>query len=224
MTAKPPPADIQTQITHVNGVEIVAREPGVGPHPHPQSGGRLVTWKGVSKVLLADGTEVYMCDDCGRTGPDTRSVVAHRNGTHNLRHPRRPQHSEQALRTLVRWAQEEVQERGLRGYGARVAKRLDEAGIKTTDGKPWMSEQVGRLYLVYRDKYKPARRTQKRPIPMQPVSAPPTDPAAADPVAELTALLRRGLELISQIAQTPTIDPEIVEKAKQFDQIRGLLK
>src|SRR5688500_19141414 len=118
-------------VTEVDGLDVVAREPAMGAHPRWPD--QQTYFAGVEKVLLSDGTERWVC--LGAAGQPcsfssrggTKSVVAHRNGTHNLRRPRRTtMYPEQVVRMLVTEV-EKAKRDGVRGYAEVAAAALNAA-------------------------------------------------------------------------------------------------
>jgi hypothetical protein len=63
--------------THVNGQEVIADEPAQSLLP-PKPNGEPIYLTRVRQLLLADGSTIYACAECGKyTGPAVINVVAH---------------------------------------------------------------------------------------------------------------------------------------------------
>ena len=144
--------ELKSSVTHVDGVEVIAREPAVGPHPR-WGKRKMVPRRGVVKVLLADDTERFICEDGDYSGPTIASVVNHRNGTHNRTAPRGTMYPEATMRALVR-AVKTAQRQRRRDFAAHAAKELNDAGVPTLRGEPWNSTSVSRLYAQYGKGYR----------------------------------------------------------------------
>ena len=141
--------------TTPDGIEIIAREPAMGPHPHPKHNGRMVPFNGVSKVLLADGAEGYECDFCGDIQPSARQVVSHRSGKHT-KSPKRATDVEvvkTVLRVLAR-ERAKAKAEGRKEFNQAAADELNSRGVKTYHGNEWTPSSVNSLYLRYKAVYK----------------------------------------------------------------------
>ena len=160
------------------GVEVVAREPGMSPHPHPSQNGRLVETIGVTRVLLANGHEFFECGIrqgdgvCPKQSRSSKSIVSHL--TFHNPNKNNPLYDLATLRVVLRVAAEERQ-RNFRGYGMRAAERLNEdyKTVRRLDGKPWVSSDVTRLWSQYHERYGPQRVHVRRPVTPQPTPQPP---------------------------------------------------
>jgi hypothetical protein len=236
--------------THVGDLQIIAVEPAIAPHPHPSQNGALVPYKGVLRALLEDGTEAFLCEGdgqvpCPHIGTSTLSVVAHRNGTHNRRQPRPSSGYPEA--TLRRIAVEvaKAKRAGFRGHAARAAQALNDAGFTTLRGQPWDGGRVSHVFIGH---CKGIRvHLPRDPGPPAPRKAVPATPAKAGPVrsARVTVLERDDLQVVrtfvtiapalakalTRIADyVQAVDaqarlaPEVLEKARRYDQLRAQLK
>jgi hypothetical protein len=198
------------------GVEVVAREPGLAPHPHPSQDGRMVETIGVTRVLLANGHEFFECGvrvgagTCPRHSRSARSIVAHLV-SHNPA-TRDPDYDAATLRVVMRVAAEERQ-RGFRSYAVRAAERLNTMkGITRLDKKPWVSADVSRLWAAYHDRYGPqrvhVRKQVTAPSAARPTSAPP---AQRTPTARNTPAPGASRPTAGTIQPTPTqhVDVEV---------------
>lgn len=150
-----------------DGRTIIAREVAQGPHPHPSQNGRMVPYTGISKLLLDDGTELFECDECGKTNPIMRSISGHRP-THNpVTHL--PDYSEEVLKTVLREAAIQRRDGTHRGYAERTAARLNQLGIKPYQAEEWTPAIVSRLVVKYRDKI--SVRIPRLPVQTAPKTA-----------------------------------------------------
>lgn len=264
-----------TQFTS-DGVEIVAIQPGLAPHPHPRFAGKLVPFRYLEELLLVDDTTRFRCaqmkDDgglCHRDDFDNpRSAVAHISSHGRVAGPL---HSTDTLRTLVRLVRTYKAGRN-RNYCELTAEELNKTNVPTLDGEPWNAQQVSHLFLTYRDEYRThvretqvAARRNGPPSSSSRSTAKDATPSAALPKttvrrrsvvlepapADADGLVARGIELTrrvdglsqaivdlgraltefvqevaaanARVASVESIDPEIVAKAEQYDQIKFLL-
>lgn len=145
------------QITQVNGVDIIEREPGLAPHPHPSHEGKLVPFEGLEHILLADGTETEMCNRCGFTHDNPQSVVAHMAS-----HGNRPKslYDDETLKALIR-AVVRAKRAGIRGHCERAAAELNAAGLRTTRGEEFNGSLVSHLYQDHHKRF-PRLRVSER--------------------------------------------------------------
>jgi len=141
--------------TTPDGIEIIAREPALGPHPHPSQKGKMVPFSGVSKVLLADGTEGYECDFCGDIKDTARQVTSHRSGKHT-KSPKRATDVETVKTVLRVLAHERAKAKadGRRDFNSPTAEELNRRGLRTYHGQPWTADTVHSLYQKYKATYK----------------------------------------------------------------------
>lgn len=227
------PNTITSRPTHVNGQEIVATEPAVGPHPRWPD--RLVPRTGVTKALLADGSEVYLCDGGGKTvchfvGINPISVASHRNGTHQRVAPRGSLYSDEVVRRLVTEV-EKARRAKIRGYSEAAAEALNEAGIKTIHGGLWTPSAVSNVYRTWGSTVKvripkPATVTQRAAARVRAANGhvETDDLQALRSFIILAQPLAQALQrLLQRLEDRPEVDPEIVEKARRYDELRGLI-
>lgn len=238
-----PKSSISThQVTQVDGLEVIAREPAVGQHPRYPD--RPAFFAGVEKVLLSDGTERHIClgaegQPCTFVSDSTRSVVAHRNGTHNLREPRRPtMYTDEILRRVVREV-EKAKRAGVRGYCEAAASALNEAGVQTVHGEPWSPGSVSHLYSNHRSLVRvrtpPATGRPKvdrakakrahRPPPMVAQELPTDLDVLRDRLRTWANDLVTVQAAILTILDNPVqvADMEMAEKARRYDELQNLL-
>lgn len=231
MKAIPPPSTIK-QITHINGVAIVAREPAQGQHPRWPD--RQTTFQGISKVLLENDTEATICDDCGFTGEDTRNVVSHRNGTHNRTGPPPKQYSDEVLRALIREVERSRRASGnnVKYDGVKVAAIMNALGHSRADGQPWDAQNVSRVYRHYRDRYKvrlSRPRPQPEPAPRNEGAPEPRVQPTADPLEFLQSIdislraMSEAVALMIDKVRASAPDPELADKAARWDQMQALM-
>jgi hypothetical protein len=221
-----------------DGREIIAREEAYGEHPHPSQRKRLVPFSGITKLLIADSTEMFECDECGWTADNIRSVASHQSAGHT---PRGPMYDITVIRKVLRIVAIEKRDRGLRGSNERTAKILNDQGIATVQGKPWTPSTVHSIVAKYRDIY-PVKLRKLSVVSSANAAAttdvsPKTshtlaeiDEAVADLNRNANALVEAGValgkkahEIIIKLSRITEPDPVIIEKARKYDEMRGLL-
>lgn len=220
--------------THVDGVEVITREPAMGPHPHPKQGGRMVVITGVTKVLLADESERYICDACGKGFDTVKSATGHMPWHNPKTHE--PLYPVETIKAVLR----AVKHNESRKNKAELAAvELNRTGVKTLDGTPWLATQVSRMYTRYKDKY-PVRVRRYEPTTVVKTNVTPKSTKTND-VADATSSLVRRTEKLSDAlhalaadleqlavdifaAQPIAPDPKLVEKAAKYDQLSGQLR
>jgi hypothetical protein len=224
--SEPAPVGIR-QLTSVNGVEVIATEPAFNRHPR-WGWERPVPLAGVTKILLADNTIVHSCNDCDYIREKPESLQAHRNGTHDRTAPHHPITPPQTIKAVIR-AVETARRAGVRAYSQAAAEALNAAGVTSATGGEWSSASVSSLYVAYRDdptynRVRISKSPNGRPVPA-PTPRRPADGSVeltlAEVAAQLVLLARRVNELAQQ--EPPQVDPEILEKAQKYDQLRGLI-
>lgn len=228
-----PSNTITSRPTHVNDQEIVATEPAIGPHPRWPD--RLVPRAGVTKALLADGSEVYLCDGGGKTvchfvGDNPTSVVSHRNGTHQRVAPRGSLYGDTALRQIVGEV-EKAKRAKVRGYAEAAAKALNASDVKTIHGGPWTASAVSGIYRAWGATVKvripkPSTVTQRAAAKVRAANGhvETDDLQALRSFIVLAQPLAQALQrLLERLEDRPGIDPELVEKARRYDELRGLI-
>lgn len=148
--------------THVDGVQVIERQPAEGPHPHPGKNGMLVPFTGVNQVLLADGRVIYECDHPACTpyrNVKMQSVVSHMS-KHKDHGPRYP---EDTLRRVIHEVRRQAQV-SHSGKCQRAADALNAAGITTLGGEPWRASQVSALFGSYKNAF-PRKSSPRRQSP-----------------------------------------------------------
>lgn len=225
------PHKITSRPTHVNGVAIVALEPAVGPHPRHRD--RIVPRRGVSRALLEDESEVYICDGdgltiCHFTGADVWSVASHRNGTHNRTVPHRSLYTDEVIR-LIATEVERAKRAGTRGFCERTAKALNEAGVKTVSGTPWTAGAVSNIWNSWGKQVR-VRLTQPKAAPGAKAARAAANGAAGDDdlavlrgFAALLPQVAGALErILDKVARGEAVSADVLEKARLYEQIQGL--
>src|SRR5262252_3779170 len=119
------------QVTHVNDLEVVTREPALAKHPHPSQGGKLGPFEGVEHVLLEDGTETNICTECGYDNTNVQSVIAHKTA-HGDRAP--SMYPDETLRTILREVLR-AKKTGARNFNEIAASALNDMGVKPAMGE-----------------------------------------------------------------------------------------
>jgi len=246
--------ELKSSVTHVDGVEVIAREPALGPHPQH---GQEVTWAGVTKVLLADGTERYVCDVGDYSADTVRSVVSHRNGKHQRTSRRDTRYPDATIREVIR--QVKIAKRdGRRDFVTRAADALNEAQVPTIRGEPWTSTNVSHLYARFERRFRVSISKRPRATPeamlavteqvaamgtragppkirLQPdPEDPTTQTPSPDPsdvlriIARIADLMRDVQAMAHEVARRlhdmDELDPEVLEKARKYDEIRARLQ
>lgn len=129
-----------------DGREIIAREPGRAPHPHPQHNGKLVAFNNLNKVLLAGGAELFECDVCGYTNVNPSSVTSHMT-VHN---PDRvgTRYPQSLLRAVAKAVAVARRGRG-RDVMERAAADLNAQGLTMLSGSKWSGHNVSHVFNKY---------------------------------------------------------------------------
>lgn len=227
--------NVVRRITHVDGIEVIHQQEAYGTHPRYRE--RQVVISGVLHLILANEKELYACAQCGNTQPTVQQVVAHM-GSHT---PRDPVYPMETLKAVLR-AVKRAQQNGHRNYCEVAANELNDRRVKTLDGEKWYAAQVSRIHRAYSDKIAvrvaPAQRAPSEPK-TEPVKAlveaaiKPVETEASSPlVARLIAFGEKLSDLTTEYEAlagditaelAERFDPEILEKAKKYDQLRSLL-
>lgn len=179
----------RTETQTPDGRAIIAREHGVlTPHPHPTQGGRLVSTRGVNKILVADpgdaenGDELYECDMCGKVDEDPLSIRGHLSAHNPSR--KMPDYDPTVLRRVIETATK-YREAKVRGYAERTASELNALGVKTFRGGPWTANTVSSIYNHWKDHPDFRRRRTVTRKPRTSARGTAATPAAtATPVTE----------------------------------------
>lgn len=143
-----------------DGTEIIAREPALGEHPHPSQEKRLVPFNGVTKVLLADGRELFECDRCGKLFDSTKQTASHSASAHSVTDKRST--SVETIKTVLRVMHQErakAKAEGRRSFQQEAADELNRRGVKPFRGGEWAATTVNAIWQKYRDVYKVRVRT-----------------------------------------------------------------
>ena len=192
-------SEARKQITHLNDLEIISREPALIPHPAPSQGGRLVPTTGVEHVLLEDGTETNICSECGWSNNNGRAVVSHMASGHGTTAP--SMYSDGVLRSLVREVQR-ARQQGYRNYAELAAQRLDEMGLHPAKGEAWTAQIVSNLYNAHKDRVGPVRVRKTREDVVREVQAASARAGSTDHPATERAPVRNGARPAEKIADS----------------------
>jgi hypothetical protein len=192
-------SEARKQITHLDDLEIISREPALIAHPHPGQGGRLVPTAGVEHVLLEDGTETNICSECGYSNSNGRAVVAHMSGAHADRAP--SYYSDEELRTLVREVQRAKQQ-GVRNYAEVAAQRLSQTTMRPAQGEAWTAQIVSNLYNTHKDRVGPVRVRKTREDVVREVQAASARAGSTDHPATERAPVRNGARPAEKISSS----------------------
>jgi hypothetical protein len=174
------------------GQEVIVRERALAPHPHPHHNGRLVETRGVTKLLLVDGRELFECDICGWLNENVRSVVGHLP-KHNPAQ-REPDYPEATIRYVLRLATVE-REKGIRDYATRVSNFLNTEGKVTPfKSEAWTPAIISAVWNRYHDKYRIHVRRNTQAIKTEKERAKPVTTTPPTPVTPTTvaASINRG--------------------------------
>lgn len=142
-----------------DGVEILAVQPGTAPHPHPRFKGKLVPFRWLEELLLADGTSRWRCvkpvNEDGTGGPCGRdtftaasSAVSHMNQHYRTGKPR---YAIETLKLVVRLVKLAERDHGERNKCVIAARELNRRQVQTLNGEPWNAAQVSHLYNDYKN-------------------------------------------------------------------------
>lgn len=143
---------MSADIKHVDGIEVIATEPATGPHPHPDFEGQIVLYTGITRLLLADETERFACDECGKSFEAIRSTVAHM-GSHSKKRnaeaaqPLAPMYPMETIKAVLR----AVLANAGRGQYEKAAAHLNKIGVPRLNNEPWNSGNIEQLYRRYKD-------------------------------------------------------------------------
>ena len=132
--------DARKQVTHIDGKEIISREPALGRSPNIALR-EDVAITGVEHVLLEDGVETNICSECGWHNVNVGSVTAHLS--HHAE--RRPQYADDAIRMVLREVLRAKAGKH-KNFCEEAARVLNEKGIRTAQGQPWGASNVSSLW------------------------------------------------------------------------------
>jgi hypothetical protein len=214
--------------TAIDGVEVIARELAVSPHPrwkdqHPQ------THHFITKLLLADSREVYECNHCHLYDPELKSIKAHL--TKHRPNPPQPLTDVETIRTVLREVERARRLYGVGRYGKYAVDALTRLGVRPATGDEWTVAKVTSLYGAYKDRY-PVRapKVTARPVQRRPRVVAAAVPPAPEPTVVVSGSNRDLMQLLVQIdaivhhamravAAATDPDEQIVEKAAKLDQL-----
>jgi len=226
------PDVVSEHYTAIDGVEVIARELAVSPHPrwkdqHPQ------THHFVTKLLLADSREVYECNHCHLHDPVLKSVTAHQ-GKHRP-NPPQPLTDLETLKTVLREVERARRLYGVGRYGKYAVEALTRLGVRPATGDEWTVAKVTSLYGSYKDRYpvrapkitprsKPKPTAAARPVPAPAVAALAPEPVAAagsnrdlmQLLVQIDAIVHHAMRTVAAATEP---DEQIAEKAAKLDQL-----
>lgn len=229
--------------------EVIARQTARLPHPNPIHEGKLVEFKTVNEVLLANDRRVYECNypdvKCDFVSDNGQSVVSHQSthnpNSHSMDYPI------ETIKLLLRTAKIEIRDRSHRGYAERTAEILNQKGLTQLNGEPFNAGQVSQLFrrwepvIQVRVPSGPNGERTKKPAgsPSRKSETLRTEHTPAEAkIAEALAIthtLRREVdEKVTKITEllqeafvdagkTTEVDPEILAKAQKFDTMQQLM-
>jgi hypothetical protein len=226
------PDVVSEHYTEVDGVEVIARELATSPHPrwkdqHPQ------THHFVTKLLLADGGEVYECNHCHLHDPELKSIKAHL--TKHRPNPPQPLTDVETIRTVLREVERARRLYGVGRYGKYAVEALTRLGVRPATGDEWTVAKVTSLYGSYKDRYpvrapkvtprsKPRPTAVARPVPAPAAAAPAPGQAVVSSsdrdlmqlLVQVDAAIHHAMRLVASV-NAP--DEQIVEKAAMLDRL-----
>lgn len=239
-TPRSEPDVISEYYDQVDGLTVIAREIATGPHPrwgmkHPN------TYHYITRLLLEDESERFECNHCHLADPRLDSIKAHLSA-HSTKLPK-PLTPEPVLRAVIREAVKARRIHGVARYAGPAAEALNKLGVQPAHGAEWTAQGVSSLYNRYKDQIvvreaKPREtpavvpaRARPAKIPTQTQADPGPVLSADDPLAvagnlvrQAAVLLRQAELRIQEVASRPAaVDPEVLEKARKYDAMRGLL-
>jgi hypothetical protein len=219
-----------------DGREIIARERAVGPHPHPQYGGKLVPYRNVTKLLLADETELFECEhpNYEYVAPNVKSVTSHMFAHYVGK--RRPAYSDETLRTLIRAVCRHLDRHNRYEL---AASDLNDRGVRTLRGGLWTGSQVSVLYRKHTERFPNLRtRYESRASRTTPSASNGAVPELADEnahelgrrvlavatsletvVSTLVTLTTELVTLAQLVQSTAGADGVVTEKAQKWDRL-----
>lgn len=225
------PDVVSDHYTAIDGVEVIARELAVSPHPrwrdqHPQ------THHFTTKLLLADGREIYECNHCHLHDPVLKSVTAHQSK--HRPNPPQPMTDLETLKTVLREAERARRMYGVSKYGRYAVEALTRLGVRPATGGEWTTAMVTSLYGKYKDRYpvrapKVTPRAKPKPVAAakaRPVSAPAAAPVPASAsdgdrdlmtvLVQVDAAIHHAMRLVAAATEP---DEQIAEKAAMLDRL-----
>lgn len=153
------------------GIEIVELDHKVKSR-HPRWGydpETLATLKDATLVVLADGTRLVICDDCGFNGltghkpyvkpegeyksimKQADSMIAHKSGTHWAKKPRGSMYTTEdiavAIKIWLKW-----KGTGFKAWGQAACDELERRGFRPYHSENWNPGQLSSLVRQYSDK------------------------------------------------------------------------
>ena len=243
------PDVVSTHYTEVDGLEVIARELAVSPHPrwkmqHPQ------THHFITRLLMADETERFECNHCHLVDPVLQSIRGHQSA--HRPNPPQPLTDVQVIKTVLREVERARRMYGVGRYGKYAVEALTRLGVQPATGSEWTVAKVTSLYGTYKDRY-PIRAPKVMPRPPKKraarvaaaqtgngvVSASPLEPLLppfSDLVdycgldravlVRLRDYLQSAINLVEQMIDSPppppepmVIDQELAEKARKYDDL-----
>lgn len=224
----------------IDGLEIIAREMAVSPHPrwgmkHP------ATHHFITRLLLADGTDRFECNHCHLADPELKSIKGHLS-THRTVPPQ-PLTDVETIKTVLREVERARRLYGVGNYCKYAVEALTRLGVRPAKGGEWTAQAVSSLYNAWKDRYpvrapkvQQARRKVNATPKPKTIPAPPLQPFSdlVDHVGtekahliKLRDQLLAGVDLLEQMIAAPpppqVIDEALADKARQFDQLKKLL-
>lgn len=190
-------------------VEVTSRAPAVLPRIRD---GVLVATDKVDKVVLADGRTLFACThlDCTYTNDSGQGVWVHNGRVHSAKSIAR-RVEQQSAKAVVRAPRP-------------VAQRRPEPAPAET---PTVDAESTSTPPHLRGQQWSADHRRRRADLAEPQ---PTLPERRDPLKVLEGighalvLLAQELDAVAgELAQRPVIDPEVVEKARRYDQLKALM-
>ncbi len=237
-TTEPEPATAPVKPTHINGVEIAATEQAAGPHPnHPE---QIVPFQNITKALLANGDEVFLCDGpevCDYYSPRFQSVLAHRS-KHRVGGARASLYDDETLRMVMRESLL-AKRTDPRKWAQIAADVLNARHIKTVQKKPWTASTVSNLYRKFHSTVKvrvpgpgrtPGVKNGEGKAARARTARAVGQPVLLTEVKELLVYIEHALVQANNLVAfveagryDTAVDPVVAAKAEKWDRMQELM-
>lgn len=208
-------------LTHVDGVEILERQKAIGMSGTAIEGKPL---ESVDMVLLADGRTLFHCVhknavDCEYTNESVGSITSHqRTHSDRMEAKRAKEKADELAAQLAEIEAEKARKKANYTAGARKAAETKAAKRAQApseiggagNGHVRAAGTVTKSVIGNTDL---AEQAQKVIIAFNAMQA------SAD---EFQKVLLGYMRMAQTITDAPAIDPEIIEKAKKYDALKGM--
>jgi hypothetical protein len=146
----------------VNEADVLAREAYEAPPWAPKT----ISGTGATRVLLADGTETFECDDCKVTSTTAYGVFSHRAHKHRTddmgprRYAKGPRYTQDVLRHIMRTVTTH-KATGARNFLELTTDQLNREGLRTINDKEFTVPNVSAIWAKYHKNFRTVRRSPK---------------------------------------------------------------